>query len=183
MLIVCVTVGGVYAAWTYSANAVSSVDRTLSHGLTTAVFDGDVGVLSVYNNNVDIAIDQTSEFNYAAKLTITGQVDFHFTPYQNAGVDADILENGIPAEAKIYLKNADTNLFDGKPIYIASEEGVDIVWTKEADGTFHGTITAEQIASMLSISEGIMLEEYERYQEFHELEENITITLAISQVV
>ncbi len=181
MLIVCVTVGSVYAAWTYKGTTVSAVDRTLSHGLTTATTDGDVGVLTVYNNNVDIAIDQTAEGNYEAKLKITGQVDFHFTPFKNQGVSEDILNNGIDAEAKIYLKNADTNLYDGKPIYIASSEGVDIVWEKEEDGTFHGTVTAEQIASMLSISEGIVLDTHAKYQQFHALEENITITLQISQ--
>ena len=180
MLIVCVTIGSVYAAWTYKGTTVSAADRTLSHGLTTATTAGDVGIFTIVDNNVDISIDQTAEGNYEAKLNVTGQVSVHFTPYQNAGVDGDILDNGVDAVAKIYLKNADTNLFDSKPIYIASSEGIDLVWTPEGD-SFHATITAEQIMSLLTISDGIVLDTYAKYQEFHGLEENITITLQVSQ--
>lgn len=180
MLIVCVTIGSVYAAWTYKGTTVSAADRTLSHGLTTATTAGDVGIFTIVDNNVDISIDQTAEGNYEAKLNITGQVSVHFTPYQNAGVDDDILTNGVDAIAKIYLKNADTNLFDGKQIYIASSEGIDLVWIPEGD-SFHATITAEQIASLLTISDDIVLDTYAKYQQFHELEENITITLQVSQ--
>lgn len=180
MLIVCVTVGSVYAAWTYKGTTVSAADKTLSHGLTTATTAGDVGLFEIVANNVDISIDQMAEGNYEAQLKITGEVSVHFTPYQNAGVDEDILKNGVPAVAKIYLKNAESNLFEGKQIYVASTEGLDLEWTPEGDA-FHATITAEQIASMLSISDGIVLDTYAKYQQFHALEENITITLQVSQ--
>ena len=180
MLIVCVTIGGVYAAWTYTGTTVSAADKTLSHGLTTATTAGDVGIFEIVDNNVDISIDQTAAGNYEAKLSITGQISVHFTPYQNAGVDEDILENGVDAVAKIYLKNAETNLFEGKPIYIASPDGIELEWTPEGD-TFHATITAEQIASLITISDDIVLDTYAKYQEFHGLEENITITLQVSQ--
>ena len=71
-LILCVTIGGVYAAWAYTGSTVSSVDKTVSHGMTTATTDGDVGILEVVQNDVDVSIDQTAVGNYLAKLVITG---------------------------------------------------------------------------------------------------------------
>ncbi len=179
-LILCVTIGGVYAAWLYTGSTVSSVDRTISHGLTTATTDGDVGIFRVKSNTVDIAIDQTAEDNYLAKLVITGQVVVSFTP--NPGAPEDVINNAVSAVATVYTKNAEANLYDGSPIY-SSPAGskVALVWEKLPDGTFEATITAEQIDTLLDLGAEFVLDSHADYLAFHELEENITITLAISQ--
>ena len=181
-LILCVTIGGVYAAWIYTSSTVGSVDRTISHGLTTATYEQDAGILQVKSNTVDIAIDQTAEEDYRAKLVITGEVVISFKP--NPGADSTVVESGIPAIATIYTKNADTNLYDGSPIYVSPEGSkVALVWEKLPDGSFEATITAAQIDTLLDLGAEFVLDAHDDYTAFHELEENITITLAISQVV
>ena len=176
-LILCVTIGGVYAAWSYTSSSMTSVDRTLSHGLTAAVTDGDVGVFQITQNSVDLAIDQTAIGNYTAKLIVTGSVTVTFTP--NDGAPEDVINNAIPSHATIYTKNADTNKYEGTEIYVATGTPVDLVWNKVSDGTFTATITADNIDSMLDLGAEFVLDTHAKYEAFHALEENITITLAI----
>ena len=179
-LILCVTIGGVYAAWLYTSNTVGGVDRTISHGLTTATYEQDAGILQVKSNTVDIAIDQTAELDYRAKLVITGEVVVSFKP--NPGASNTVLESGIPAIATIYTKNAEANLYGGSPIYVSPEGSkVALVWEKLPDGTFEATITAAQIDTLLDLGAEFTLASHDEYIALHELEENITITLVISQ--
>lgn len=180
-LILCVTIGGVYAAWTYTGSSINAVDRTLSHGLTASVTEGDVGVFSIAENTVDVAIDQTAIGNYTAKLVINGSVTVKFTP--NAGAPQNVVNNAIPAEAVIYTKNADGNKYEGSEIYVANDtvKSVDLVWSKGADGVFTAIISAEQIDSLLDLGDVFVLDSQDDYNAFHALEENVTITLAVQQ--
>lgn len=178
-LILCVTIGGVYATWTYTGSTITSVDRTLSHGMAASVTEGDVGVFEITNNNVDISIDQTAAGNYSAKLVITGGVTVTFTP--NAGAPEDVINNAIPTHAVIYTKNAEANKYEGSEIYVknSTTSEIDLSWVKGSDGKFTANITAEQIDSLLDLGADFVLDTEAKYQEFHALEEGVTITLAI----
>ena len=179
-LILCVTIGGVYAAWTYTGNTVSSVDRTVSHGLTTTILDGDVGLLQIVSNSADIAIDQTDVGNYTAKLVVTGEIVVKFTP--NTGADQAVLDNAVPVKATLYTKNAESNLYEGAPIYVSPADSyVDIAWEKQEDGTFLGTLSAAQIDTLIDLGGSFYLDTLTEYNAFHALEENITLTVMFSQ--
>ena len=179
-LILCVTIGGVYAAWAYTGSTVSSVDRTVSHGLTTATTDGDVGILEVVHNDVDVSIDQTAEGNYLAKLVITGSITVKFTP--NAGAPTDVVNNAISAKATLYTKNAAANAYEGSEIYVSPADSyVDLVWEKQLDGSFLATVTAAEIDTLLDLGADFVLDTHAKYQAFHGLEENVTLTVQFSQ--
>ena len=179
-LILCLTISGVYAAWTYTGSTVSTVDRTISHGMTTATTDGDVGILQIIHNDVDIAIDQTAAGNYLAKLNITGSIIVRFTP--NAGAPTSVVENAIEAKATLYTKNADTNKYENAEIYVSPQDSfVDLVWEKKPDGTFEATIDADEIDTLLDLGAEFVLDTHAKYQAFHALEENVTLTVQFSQ--
>ena len=178
-LIVCVTVGSVYAAWIYTGSTVSTADRTLSHGMATATTDGDIGTLKVVHNDIDIKIDQTATGDYRAKLVITGSIQVSFTP--NDGAPADAVNNAVPAQIALYAKNTDTNLYEGSPIYVVNGGPVDLSWEKQADGTFLATVDAATIDSMLDLGAEFVLETHAKWQAFHNLEENVTLTAQFSK--
>ena len=179
-LILCVTIGGVYAAWAYTGSTVSSVDRTVSHGLTTATTDGDVGILEVVHNDVDVSIDQTAVGNYLAKLVITGSITVKFTP--NAGAPTDVVNNAISAKATLYTKNAAANAYEGSEIYVSPADSyVDLVWEKQTDGSFLATVSAAEIDTLLDLGADFVLDTHAKYQAFHSLEENVTLTVQFSQ--
>ena len=180
MLILCVTFGSVYAAWIYTGQSVSSVDRTISHGMTTATTDGDVGIIEVINNTVDIAIDQTAPGNYLAKLSITGEITVRFTP--NPGAPEDIVNNAIAVCATLYTKNAAENKYEDTEIYVSPEGSfVDLVWEKQDNGSFLATVNAGEIDSMLDLGGDFVLDTHAKYNTFHNLEENITLSLLFAK--
>ena len=180
MLIMSVTIGSVYAAWTYTGSTVSSVDRTISHGMTTATTDGDVGFLEIVSNDVDVKIDQTADKDYRANLVITGSVVVRFTP--NAGAPEEVVNNAIHAHAKLYTKNAESNLYQGAPIYTTPTDSfIELSWEKQDNGTFLATVNAAEIDTLLDLGGNFILDTHAEYQEFHALEENVTLTLIFSQ--
>ena len=187
-LIVCVTVGSVYAAWICTGSTVSTADRTLSHGMATATTDGDIGTLKVVHNDIDIKIDQTAVGDYRANLVITGSIQVSFTPNDGAPADAvnnavpaDAVNNAVPAQIALYAKNTDTNLYEGSPIYVVNGGPVDLSWEKQADGTFLATVDAATIDSMLDLGAEFVLETHAKWQAFHDLEENVTLTAQFSK--
>ena len=178
-LILCVTIGSVYAAWSYTGTTVSSVDRTISHGMTTATTDGDVGIMPIVDNNVDVAVDQTAVGNYLAKLVITGSVTVKFTP--NPGAPENVINNAIDAEANVYIQNAAANMYNGAEIYVATDNVVELVWEKQTDGTFLATVTGDQIDTLLDLGADFILDTHAKYQAFHALEEKLTLSIIFSQ--
>jgi len=179
-LILCVTIGGVYAAWAYTGTNVSSVDQTVSHGMTTATTDSDVGVLEVVHNDVNVVIDQTAVGNYLAKLVITGSITVKFTP--NLGAPTEVVNNAIPAKATLYTKNAAENIYEGSEIYVSPTDSyVDLVWEKQLDGSFEATVSAAEIDTLLDLGANFVLDTHAKYEAFHNLEENVTLSIQFSQ--
>lgn len=178
-LCMLVSIGGVYAVWTYAGANVSSVDRTLNHGLTAANSDTAAGTFAFVNNNIDIAIDPTEEGGYIAGLVITGSVEVKFTP--SAGASDNVKNNAVPAEAVIYLTDSATNMYGGKEIYVVKDEPIALTWTSNGDGTFTATITADQIKSILSLNGEFVLDTLAKYDAFHDVEEHVVISIKIQQ--
>lgn len=176
-LIICVTVGGVYAAWTYTGSTLSSVDRTLSHGLTTATTDGDVGILTIASNTVDIAIDQKEAGDYTAVMNVTGEVKVQFTP--NNGAPDNVKENGVPIKVSVYINNPANSKYNDKDVYMANNYYYDINnWTENGD-IFEAIIPNTEIVKMFKLNDGFVLDTHAKYLDFHDVEEDYIITLKV----
>ena len=180
-LILCVTISGVYAAWMYTGNTVSSAERTLSHGMATATSKGDMGTFKIgeNDNSIDIKIDQSAVGDYTAKLIITGSIIVTFDP--NDGAPSTVTENAVPAQCIISVENIDENKYDNTPIYKIADTPIDLVWEKQTDGTFKATVTSEQIDEVIDLGKAFVLETHEKWTTFHDLEKKITIRATFSQ--
>ena len=180
-LILCVTIGGVYAAWAYTGNTVSTADRTLSHGMATATTEGDMGTLKVTENKIDIKIDQKATGDYHAVLVITGEITVTFDPKD--GAPQDVVDNAIPAKCYLSAKNLDANKYGESAIYKISDNYIELEWEPQTDGTFTATVTDEQIGTLISLgSEDFILDTHDEWQTFHDLEKGITITAYFAQI-
>lgn len=182
MLILCVTIGGVYAAWTYTDGEFKGTDRTVSHGLATATFDSDLGVLKIISNTVDVKINQKDNANhdYTAVLEITGAITIEFTP--NPGALAQDIEN-LAVDATFYTNNHEANKYDSQLIYQTTGAKVTISgtdWLEQSNGTYQAVLDATEIATLVSLG-NFTLGTYQEYNDFHALEKNITLTIAFSQ--
>ena len=91
-LILCVTIGGVYATWNYASADVTASDMNMSINLATATTDNPKGQIINVLNSMNVKIDDTNH-DYYAEPIIEGAMGFVFTP--SAGVDSSITNNGI----------------------------------------------------------------------------------------
>ena len=174
-----VTIGGVYATWTYSNGEldIADVTKEMVIEMDAATITGVSGTYSV-TSNVSFSIDQagtnTEDINFhkailnirttdneAPYITIT------FTPSENA--DSTIKENAVESEyyfattTTMQYAMATNGDYDAngtkKDIFKfpTSENGpVDIQWTKQADGTFTYTFDEAAIKAAVQIDDFIL---------------------------
>ncbi len=179
-LVLCVTIGGVYAAWMYTGNELLAVEKRIDHSLEVPEFKTRVGVLEVESSTLKVVIDQTAPNNYLAELKITGEAVVRFTV--NPGAPDEVVERGVDCLATLDLRNVEANLYQDSPIYKynATEEFL-LDWdsVEGETGVFTATITGQQIDLLLDLGDNFYLPTYEDYTEFNTLLNNIVLQLMI----
>lgn len=165
-LIVLVTIGGVYATWTYAGtNDIIDGTKEILVTLEDATTSGANGTYSI-SSNVELIIDQESASSHKAVLIFNdnAEVTITFTPSINA--PKEIKENGVASKYKFGTTTAMTYSVDqdgnydktngeAKDIFLfANSTEKDFTWTKntKADGTFYFTYTFDLAALKTEIS-------------------------------
>ena len=174
-LVICVTIGGVYAAWSYAgASLKQPVDTTMSHGMAS-ITSTEIGDLRIVNNSLLVKVDQRDE-EYNAYLNVSGQITVQFVP--GAGAEPEIYENAIPVYASVYVENADANLYNGSPIYVSTGNKILVTWEKQTDGSFLATLNGgDQVVQLFKLGAAFQLKSETEYQAFHELEGKLTLNI------
>ena len=170
-MILCVTIGGVYAAWVYP-NANATVDKDVSVGVGLNVeSSGAIGSFTVHFDGTPFAVepidmtDTTSPNYYKAQFVATGDIILEFTPYANAAVDS--------LTVYIYVKNA--ALIEGlqhqnKQIFEIGcdsiENAIELTLTKDSEGKFRTVISDDLVAKITMANEFILKTkpEYEAFE-------------------
>ncbi len=93
-LILCVTVGSVYATWNYAQGGAEKVVKYFDDStvITTSVTDTAKGVIDVDTSALNITIDDGNN-DFYGELSITGKISITFTP--NDGADETVASEGI----------------------------------------------------------------------------------------
>ncbi len=189
-LILCVTVGGVYAAWTYAADA--GLTETVNKAVTIAPVSqaGSIGQYEVIYTEFSLVIDQTSNTNpvdYTPKLVIRtesddGSLNFKFVPSEVAS-DA-VRENGI--ESHVQFSSNLTH--DGKPIFAfpaiidiatADDTSAAVKWEKQSDGSFTCEISNAELKNYIQLAYTDKLDTYAKYQAFEASLEKGTVSIRV----
>lgn len=144
-LILCVTIGGVYATWNYAQGAVDDKQEYLD-GNTTAlagkVETTDKGTITIDDSQLQILIDDTNN-DLEGELYITGSISVTFTP--NQGADADVVANGVSLQ--FTLSSTENFNYNGNPIFTLSAAA-------KSMGMVNGTVTisAADLQSMITLN-------------------------------
>ena len=176
VLMLCLTITGVYAAWSYAGtNDIADVYTEAKVTITDVTLQGANGVYTITSNLV-LTIDQANE-DHEAKLVFGSNnseaiyLKVTFTPAANA--PQTIKENAIPTEIYYgvttpmqYKMDGDGNYSDtGTPADIFTFSNVSdgtlnntITWTKEADGTFSYTMNEADLKSAIRLSKTFVLD-------------------------
>ena len=175
-LLLCVTIGGVYATWSYAltediADAFAEAKVTIAD----AEFVGSNGTYKIESNLV-LTVDQANdaheaELVFAANDSKPIALTVTFTPATNA--PQKIKEEGVPSELYFgtttemkYKMDAEgnysesgtaTDIFTLKDV--ANDElDVNVTWTKQDDGTFTYTLDEAALKEQIKLSQTFKLD-------------------------
>ena len=184
-LLLCVTIGGVYATWTYAGtNDIADAYAEAKVTIADVELTGANGTYKIESNLV-LTVDQKNpdheaELVFSANDGGTIYLKVTFTPATNA--PQNIKDNAVPSELYFttsapmqYKMDAQGNYSEsGTPTEIftftnPSDNAFipNVTWTPEADGTFTYTLNADQLKDMIKLSQTFVLDVKSEYDAFY----------------
>lgn len=174
-ILLIVTMGGVYATWSYAeANAVES-HLHMSISLESATTDLKEGVIHSVTNTMSVKIDDPDN-DYAAEITVAGKMGFVFVP--NAGASDDVVADGIDMQWQLGQTDPGVQ-YNGVNIFTITQNApVELTSTKITEdnatsfdvnltayiGGFYVEVDATAVSDVLSIN--LELPTHEEYMAF-----------------
>ena len=167
LLLVCITITGVYAVWTYAGtNDIADAFAEAKVTIADVELTGANGTYKIESNLV-LTIDQANE-DHEAELVFSandGQPVYlrvTFTPATNA--PQTIKENGVPSE--LYFGTTTEMKYDGVDIFTFANSGngeLDNIftWTKQTEGenvSFVYELDQAALEGMISLSQTFVLD-------------------------
>ena len=150
-LVLCLTISGVYATWVYSqSDDVADITGAKAITMTEATFTGTYGTYSVDSSNLTMVVDPKEGTTHTTSLVIEGDLVIRFTP--NTYAPAEVKTNGVASTFAFSLSNAAWN-YDNTPITTVDTAKHDITWVPANDGTFTYTISAQNLANYVTLTE------------------------------
>ena len=193
IIAIMITVGSVYAAWSYAQGTTASSEITREINMAQVNTDSNKGTISVTPSNFAFLVDDVGTIDYVAELTGTGHLTINFTPA--AGADASLATNGIQMIATITVvkSGSTTGTYTGidstgAPVTVVplkAKEGQNVV-AITGNGIGGTTqLTAAQILSALEFNESksVKLPTKSDNDNFHNILKDYTIKITISEVV
>lgn len=184
-LFLCVTIGGVYATWTYAGTKdITDGFAEAKVTITDAVSSGANGTYTVTSNLVlsidDDNGDHNAELVFGANDGQTPFIKVVFTPAPHA--TKEIKDNAVPTEIYFttttdmkYWSNTDTertNELNKVNIFKFTNPGNgtldnEITWSpKQADGTFFYTMDLATIQGQIALTEAFFLDTKTEHDNF-----------------
>lgn len=118
MLIVCVTIGGVYATWTYAGTEVASQQDPIVNKMGEVTFSGAAGTYHVENNTLAFVVEPKNN-TFDAQLIKSGSATIKFTA--DATISDAALTKALNATITVVGTDLDKAIYDSTPIYSANE--------------------------------------------------------------
>ena len=157
-LCMLLTIGGVYATWTYTQTTdVADESVGAAMNLTGVAYAGSYGTYEINKDTLALTIDPKPGTSHTTSLQVAGEIVVTFTPSLVA--PSNIKEGGVPTTFSFELSNNSWTFDDGhgegsKNIIALNHTGEhNVVWVPQSNGTFTFTLSAADIAEHLSLTE------------------------------
>ena len=194
VLILCITVGGVYATWNYARYTVDSKQASAT-AVITGTHSSAKGVISLATDVKRVIVDDSNN-DFAAEVFF-GQVDANsqivedvtdadgeitITFTANAGADESVLQSGIPLLVSVTANKLGTYL--GADVFEIKTESYTIQtseFVKASDASVFTTTI--NLKDFIGLKNEIVLDTYAEYQAFEAAITGITFTVTVSEYV
>ncbi len=185
-LILCVTIGGVYATWYYSgAENVADISEPITVNLEDAQTVGSHGSYTLVKSltgETFFRIDQIDD-NHTAGIVCKGTMKLVFTPAAHASAEI----KGGQFDTWIYFTgNFDTLTYEGKQIFatntkVDKNSGIKITWTV-VDGKLECDITS-YLQELVELNDTFRLDTLADYNNFATAISNLALTVHVTDGV
>lgn len=176
-LVLCVTIGGVYATWVYSqSDDVADITGAKAITMTEATFTGTYGTYHVDTTGLTMQVDPKEGTTHTTALKISGNLVINFTP--NTYAPVEVKENGVPSTFAFSLSNPNWK-YNGSSIITVDTNKHNIVWTPDGSGAFTFTITAAELANYITLTE-FTLDTKVEYDDYDAVLTNGQIVVSVS---
>lgn len=171
-LFLCVTIGGVYATWTY-AGSDDIVDSFAEAKvtITDATLSGSNGTYEVTSNLV-LTIDDTDN-NHKAELVFASNnaAPIHLTVKFTPAIHAPQAIKDAGVESELYFGTTTEMKYRGTPIFTFTNPGDGdlnniFTWEKQLDGTFTYTLDEDDLKAQIALTEAFFLDTKAEHDEF-----------------
>jgi len=150
-LALILSIGGVYATWVYSqSDDVADITNARAITMTEATFEGTYGTYSTDATSLTLKVDPKQGTTHTTSLQIGGEIIIKFTPATHA--PAEIKTNGVPTTYTFGVSNAEWE-YNEVSIIDVDTEAKNAVWTDAGNGVLTHTISAAQLADILTLTE------------------------------
>ncbi len=191
-LVLCITIGGVYAQWYYAENATVTEDVNKAVTLAPVTQAGSIGTYEVGYTDFSLVIDQTAPGDYTPELDIiaapekAGDLTIKFIPEIIASEDAKT--NGIETTVTFSsnLQHEGTDIFTfstGFAVHKANcTEAGCYKWValNDGSGAFLVTIPMADLSTHIMLNYTVPLDTYAKYQAFGESLKNGVVNIVVS---
>lgn len=158
-LCILISIGGVYAVWTYAGTTIApKTGMALVKGMGEVKLEGAAGAYSEVTNNIKLTVEpKTGTFN--TQLVFSGELKIKFTPsptISNASLanalNATITIHGVDLASAVYDDGTGEQqiyTLSANPTITLTEDS----WTEESDGSYTYTLQASTLADIITMAE------------------------------
>ena len=186
LLAVIMTIGGVFATWTYAQGNLQQKNVYIKSQIKMADISNSnaKGTIDVDLSNVTVIVDDTDDVDtvgdHHAVLKVAGTITFTFTPA--VGADSTVSTQGIAMRYKVansdtHVVYTDVNGEDKQIITVASGEWVNL---NGGNRTFSATINAEDLG--LALGGDFYLPTYADFTAFQQKLNSMSIMITVEEI-
>ena len=185
-LLLCVTIGGVYATWTYTQTTdVADEAVNMAMNLTSVAYSDGYGVYEIDQSGLTLTIDPKAGTTHTTSLIVSGQLVVTFKPATYA--PGEVKEKAVPTEYTISLSNSSWTYDDDETdeegpkaiLTLKHTDAHDVEWVKQDNGTFTFILNADELAEHLSLTE-FDLDTKAKYDSYNKALANGQIIFAVT---
>ena len=191
VLVLMLTVGGVYAGWNYFQGGATGANANPRLGMATVSYDGEKGIITADTTSMSLLVDDMSTVagsgvtkKFVAGLRGVGQIDINFTAKD--GADADIVANGIKMQATITVsKVGQGRQYNGvDAISTVNDVSKTVITLNGGNASKTATISFQQIidALVLCDNQEVILDTLEKNQNFADILSDYQIHVNIVEI-
>ena len=154
-LCMLLTIGGVYATWTYSGSQIDPQTEPFVSKMGALDHQGNSGSYAFSNNSVDFAIEPTTQEDKETSL-VWGNGSMTLTFTAKGDITDDDLTRALNATIVVEQASATLGTYAGSAIYQVNTDHKVVLdadkWTDNSNGTYTYTITKTDLEGSISVN-------------------------------